>query len=193
MSQIKSKQRVKDLAEVYTNEREVNAMLDLVSKESYRVESKFLEPACGNGNFLVKILERKMKTITDMDVGRYVFEFNIFMALSSIYGIDICAENVAESKARLFAIIEDAHIDTHGKMSDQFASVVNYLLDRNIFRADFLNEQDSIVFSQFVHIGDFNIVESKYSYHKIVIEDDEPDVEYLPRYFLDFVDKMTNQ
>ena len=62
-SQVKSKKRTRDHGEVFTNDREVNAMLDLVKDESERVDSRFLEPACGTGNFLAKILERKLKTV----------------------------------------------------------------------------------------------------------------------------------
>jgi type I restriction-modification system DNA methylase subunit len=58
--QIKSKKRVADHGEVFTNEREVNAMLDLVKTETERIESRFLEPACGDGNFLAEILRRKL-------------------------------------------------------------------------------------------------------------------------------------
>ena len=63
VKQVKSKQRVCEHAEAFTAEREVNAMLDLVKSESYRIESKFLEPVCGDGNFLIKILERKVETV----------------------------------------------------------------------------------------------------------------------------------
>lgn len=61
--QIKSKKRVADHGEVFTAEREVNAMLDLVKQETERVDSRFLEPACGDGNFLAEILRRKLKEV----------------------------------------------------------------------------------------------------------------------------------
>jgi len=62
-TQVKSKKRVADHGEVFTNEREVNAMLDLVKQETERIDSRFLEPACGNGNFLVEILRRKLEVV----------------------------------------------------------------------------------------------------------------------------------
>ena len=65
-SQIKSKERVADHGEVFTNEREVNAMLDLVKDESFNVESTFLEPACGDGNFLIAILDRKLRKVEEL-------------------------------------------------------------------------------------------------------------------------------
>jgi type I restriction-modification system DNA methylase subunit len=92
---IKSKDRVKKFAEVYTPERIVNEMLDMV--EPMKLESTFLEPACGNGNFLVKILERKLKLCHNAD--------DIISAIQSIYGIDLLADNVEESKKRMFELI----------------------------------------------------------------------------------------
>jgi len=95
MKQIKSKKRVKEFAEVFTAEREVKSMCDLIPKEMWdNIESSFLEPACGNGNFLVEILERKLKRCKTVEQG--------LTALQSIYGIDIQADNVEESKQRLF-------------------------------------------------------------------------------------------
>lgn len=105
--QIKSKQRVVDFGEVYTNEREVNAMLDLVKSETNRIESRFLEPAAGNGNFLIKILERKLKVVqrryrkSQLEYERYAF-----LAISSLYGIDIQEDNVLECQERLFHYFE---------------------------------------------------------------------------------------
>jgi len=61
--QVKSKERVADHGEVFTAEREVNAMLDLVKHETERIESRFLEPACGTGNFLLEILSRKLSVV----------------------------------------------------------------------------------------------------------------------------------
>jgi type I restriction-modification system DNA methylase subunit len=101
--QIKSKERVSDHGEVFTAEREVNAMLDLVKDETERIDSRFLEPACGTGNFLTKILERKMAVVRSRyskDLTGY--ELNALIAVSSIYGIDILMDNVHECRERLF-------------------------------------------------------------------------------------------
>ena len=93
--QIKSRKRVKDFAEVYTNEREVKAMCDLIPAEIWdSVESTFFEPACGNGNFLAEILSRKFERCKDEKDG--------LKALASIVGIDIQADNCEESRKRLY-------------------------------------------------------------------------------------------
>lgn len=95
--QIKSKERVSKFAEVFTAEREVKAMCDLIPTEIWEnIGSTFLEPACGNGNFLAEILERKLSRCENVEQG--------LTALKSIYGIDIQQDNVEESKLRLFDI-----------------------------------------------------------------------------------------
>lgn len=98
--QIKSRKRVKEFAEVYTNEREVKAMCDLIPKETWdNIESTFLEPACGNGNFIVEIYARKLERCKDEKDG--------LKALSSIVGIDIQQDNVDESRLRLRTMFLD--------------------------------------------------------------------------------------
>lgn len=93
--QIKNKKRVRDFAEVYTNEREVKAMCDLIPDEIWdNIESTFFEPACGNGNFLVEILARKFERCKDEKDG--------LKALASIVGLDIQADNCEESRKRLY-------------------------------------------------------------------------------------------
>lgn len=94
MEQIKSKKRVKDYAEVFTAEKEVKAMCDLIPSDVWdNIESKFFEPACGNGNFLVEILARKYSHCQN--------ELEGLKALASIVGIDIQQDNVDECRSRL--------------------------------------------------------------------------------------------
>lgn len=92
MSQIKSKKRIKDLAEVYTHEREIENMLEMIP---FNEKTKFLEPSCGNGNFLLKILQKKLELVKEKT------EKNLLEVLQSLYGIDICSENIIETKKRL--------------------------------------------------------------------------------------------
>lgn len=90
--QIKSKQRVNKYGEVFTAEREVKAMCDLIPE--WTIENRFLEPACGNGNFLIEIAKRKFNLCKNVKDG--------LKALTSIVGIDIQEDNVLESRNRLF-------------------------------------------------------------------------------------------
>jgi len=105
--QIKSKERVRDLAEVFTGEREVNAMLDLVKNQSEKIDSTFLEPACGNGNFLIAILKRKLNVVQKKYKKQEDIEFYTIIAAASIYGIDISEENVVEARQRMLNEIKN--------------------------------------------------------------------------------------
>ena len=104
-SQIKSKKRVTDHGEVYTNEREVKAMCDLVKTETERIDSRFLEPACGNGNFLAEILSRKL-TVVSQKYKKSSFDYEKYsvVAITSLYGVDILIDNVLECRERLYDI-----------------------------------------------------------------------------------------
>lgn len=99
--QVVSKKRVADHGEVYTRKREVNAMLDMVKQETERIESRFLEPACGTGNFLTEVLERKLSIVDSRyRKSQLEYERNAVLAISSIYGIDILEDNAEACKSR---------------------------------------------------------------------------------------------
>ena len=105
--QVISKQRVADHGEVLTGKREVEAMLDLVKQETERIDSRFLEPACGTGNFLAPILERKLAVVEKRYAkAQLEFERNAVLAVSSLYGIDILSDNVSLCRERLFAVFD---------------------------------------------------------------------------------------
>ena len=125
--QIKSKASVNKFAEVFTAEREVKAMCDLIPSEVWEdINSRFLEPACGNGNFLVEIFERKLNRCESAEQG--------LNALRSIYGIDIQQDNVEESKQRLF----DMFIKQFPKAPAITAIVAAQILENNIICGDSL-------------------------------------------------------
>ena len=106
--QIKSRQRVADHGEVFTNPREVNAMLDLVRDESFRLDSRFLEPACGDGNFLIEILRRKLSLLNDIK-SQTEWEFKSLIAVGSCYGIDILPDNAEACRTRLEEYVLSQH------------------------------------------------------------------------------------
>lgn len=107
-SQIKSRQRVADHGEVFTNPREVNAMLDLVRDESFRLDSRFLEPACGDGNFLIEILRRKLSLLKDIK-SQTEWEFKSLIAVGSCYGIDLLPDNAEACRTRLEEYVLSKH------------------------------------------------------------------------------------
>ena len=140
-SQIKSKERVSAHGEVFTADREVNAMLDLVKQETERIDSRFLEPACGNGNFVAKILERKLAVVCRLyGKVRTDYELNALIAVSSIYGIDIMLDNVQECRERLFRIFRDAYVSLFAKFAtnDSYLRSIKMVLERNILCGDAL-------------------------------------------------------
>jgi hypothetical protein len=108
MNYIKSKQRVADHGEVFTPSWMVSAMLDLVKDETERIDSRFLEPACGSGNFLVQVLQRKL-TAVELKYGKSDFERQHFalLGLMCIYGIELLSDNIAECRANLLEIFAD--------------------------------------------------------------------------------------
>lgn len=138
--QVISKQRVTDYGEVYTHPREVNAMLDLVEQETARIESRFLEPACGTGNFLVEILNRKLAVVAER-YARSQFEYERYavLAISSIYGIDILLDNVTACQTRLFDIFNQQYTNLFKKdTKEQCCHAVKFILRCNILHGDAL-------------------------------------------------------
>ena len=153
--QVKSKKRVADHGEVFTNDREVNAMLDMVKHETERIDSRFLEPACGNGNFLAEVLRRKLKVVdqryanNQMDWERYAV-----IAVSSIYGVDILEDNAQECRLRLYQIFDDLYTSHFkDKCKEDCRRSIRFLFDRNILWGDALDftnpaTKQPIVFSE---------------------------------------------
>ena len=133
-TQIKSKKRVSEHGEVFTAEREVKAMCDLVAQECDRIDSRFLEPACGDGNFLAEILTRKLTTVKKLYKSNpYDFERYSVLAITSLYGVDIMQDNVAECRARLFKLWDKEYKSVCKKaVSDETREAVKYILSKNI-------------------------------------------------------------
>lgn len=151
-----SRQRIADHGEVFTSEREVNAMLDLVKQETERIDSRFLEPACGTGNFLTEILRRKLNVVeknyrrSQLDFERY-----LVLAVSSIYGIDILEDNVIACRQRLFEMADERYTALFKKKAREgVRRVIRYILSKNIIWGDALTlrtvgpEPHQIIFSE---------------------------------------------
>lgn len=161
-SLIKSRTRVANFAEVFTSEEDVKSMCDLVKDETYRIDSKILEPACGDGNFLVEIFSRKLYTV-NAKYGKnlYDFEKNSILAASSLYGIDIQEDNANECRERLFNMWLDIYSKKmKGKGTDGCLEAVRFLFNCNILCGDALTLQKQngapIVFSEWAFLsGDF--------------------------------------
>ena len=160
-TQIKSRERVTDHGEVFTAEREVNAMLDLVKNETERIESRFLEPACGDGNFLAEILRRKLAVCRKKYGGSLMrpdYEMWSVIAVMNVYGVELLADNAAACRERLFRIWNEAYSVCCKKEADnECRDAVHYILERNILCGDALTlKQDNgapIIFAEWSFVG----------------------------------------
>ena len=174
--QVISKQRVADHGEVLTGLREVNAMLDLVKQETERIESRFLEPACGNGNFLTVILERKLAVVesryskSQLDYERYAI-----LAASSIYGIDILEDNVRQCRDRLFGVFEQNYSRLFkNKVQNKCREAVRFILERNIIWGDALTlktvgeKPGYIVFSEWSPVNGSMLKRRDFTFHGLL-------------------------
>lgn len=138
--QTKSKQRVTDHGEVFTAEREVKAMCDLVKQETERIESRFLEPACGNGNFLAEVLSRKLAVVRSR-YGKSPADYEKYavLAISSLYGVELLQDNATECRARLFVLWDEAYTANNRQATDdQCREAVRFILEKNILCGDAL-------------------------------------------------------
>lgn len=140
-NQVNSKKRVVDHGEVFTSEREVKAMLDLVKQETLRIDSRFLEPACGTGNFLVEVLERKLNIVKKRYLKNQIeFERYAILALTSIYGVDILSDNVQTCRDRLLGIFTRYYLDNYKrKFNPDLLIVAEFILSKNIIWGDALS------------------------------------------------------
>ena len=176
-SQIKTKKRVADHGEVLTGTREVVAMLDLVKQETERIDSRFLEPACGNGNFLTVILERKLKVV-EMRYSKSQLEFERYavLAVSSIYGIDILEDNVHQCRNRLYSIFDGEFYSRLFKerAKDQCRDAVRFILERNITWGDALTLKTvgdaprHIIFSEWSPINGSMLKRRDFTFHELL-------------------------
>jgi hypothetical protein len=155
MSQVKSKQRVADHGEVFTPEWMVEAMLDLVNAETERIDSRFLEPACGSGNFLVKILARKLAAV-EFKFGKSEFEKRQYalLALMCTYGIELLEDNIAECRANMLEIVVEF---LKLEESDELYRASAYVLSQNIVNGDALKmrtgDNKHITFAEWGYLG----------------------------------------
>ena len=155
MNLIKSKQRVADHGEVFTPEWLVEAMLDLVKDETERLDSRFLEPACGSGNFLTKILKRKLAAV-ELKYGKSEFDRKNYALLSlmCIYGIELLKDNIAECQANVLDVLV-SYLNL--EIEDDLYRSASYVLLQNIVQGDALTMQDTsgspITFAEWGYLG----------------------------------------
>lgn len=183
-SQIKSKERVSERGEVFTAEREVNAMLDLVANECLRPDSRFLEPACGDGNFLSAILKRKLTELRrKYKKSPRDYEKQAIVAIGSLYGVDIMNDNVLSCRERLF-VIWDEEYTAHckGDASDEAREAARFIISRNVINGNALtlmcvddegkDTSAPIVFSEWTLISGTQMQRSDYTMSDLLTYND---------------------
>jgi hypothetical protein len=155
LSLVKSKQRVADHGEVFTPAWMVEAMLDLVKAETERIDSRFLEPACGSGNFLVRILQRKLAAAelkfreSDFERRQYAL-----LGLMCIYGIELLPDNIAECRANLLEIFAGyLNLDE----SEDLYRAAFFVLSQNLVHGDAMKmcgaDGSAILFAEWGYLG----------------------------------------
>ncbi len=152
---MRSKQRVIDHGEVFTPDWIIEAMLDLVKDETERIDSRFLEPACGSGNFLVQVLQRKLAAV-ELKFGRSEFEKRHYalLGLMCIYGIELLDDNIAECRGNLLTVFAE-HLGL--EVGEDFQTAAAYVLSQNLIHGDALTmrtiDGDAIVFAEWGYLG----------------------------------------
>ena len=177
---MRSSERARDLGEVFTPEGTVNEMLDLLQDINYA--SKFLEPGCGSGNFLVEILSRKIDMVsrlpevaTSLKSGRLSeFEFKCVVALASIYGVDIDPINVEESRERLQQVFRDKYKSlAKTEIPEYLQETVNYVLRMNILLGDLINAADKVEVIEYSELPNQRIKQRVFRFSDLIFPEDE--------------------
>jgi hypothetical protein len=155
MNLIKSKRRVADHGEVFTPGWLVENMLDLVKGETERLDSRFLETACGSGNFLVPILQRKLAAV-EAKFGKSDFERRHYalLAVMCTYGIELLADNITECRAVMLEVFADC---LNLNETDELYLAASYVLSLNLVHGDALtmrtHDGQPITFVEWGYLG----------------------------------------
>lgn len=155
MNLVKSKQRVADHGEVFTPAWMVEAMLDLVKEESERIDSRFLEPACGSGNFLVQVLKRKLVSV-EHKFGKLDFEKRHYalLGLMCIYGIELLEDNIAECRDNMLEILSE-YLNI-GETDDLYRAA-EFVISQNLVHGDArtmrTSDGEPIAFAEWGYLG----------------------------------------
>jgi len=174
------RQRVIDHGEVFTPPKLVNDMLNLpgIDQECERIDSRFLEPACGTGNFLVEVLRRKLLTVDKRNPkNREKWERDAILSVSSLYGIDLLTDNIVACRERLIDCVHTAHIASFRKpLPDEATDAANYILTKNIVQGDaltFLTSDDRpIVFPEWSPVNGLMLKRRDFAYDHLLEQAD---------------------
>ena len=178
---MRSSERAQSLGEVFTQPRDVNAILDLIVDQNYA--SRYLEPGCGSGNFLVEILSRKLELVDKVAKPSHQaglesvaeWEFLALSALASIYGIDIEDINVSEARERLTAILLESRLrwEKITPTSEEFKASAAWILNHNIVLGDMLEGQSKIKLVEYAEITPRRFKRRVFRYDDLLYPEEE--------------------
>lgn len=174
MSQKNSNYRVSKFGEVKTNFKEIKRMTGLVDNEVNRIDSRFLEPACGDGNFLSEILNKKLLNIFSKNKkDKIKFEIKGIYALSSLYGIELLEDNVIKTRERLYKILEDFYNEKYKvNFNNDYKKSINKILSLNVIHGDALSLKkrngDQITFSEWTMINDTDFIRRDFVFSELL-------------------------
>lgn len=196
---IKTKQRIRDHGEVFTPDFVVKDMLKMVNNELRNIESRFLEPACGDGNFLAPVLTSKLDVVaTRYKKSQTEFEKYSFVSISSLYGIDIFQDNVDACRKRLFEIFKKRYTAIFkNKHNKEFLDTILFVLNNNIINGDalslkYVNSESHIVFPEWSFVSGNMVKRVDYEYRDILDYDPIPGLEPIKSYPLTHYLKVKN-
>lgn len=178
---IVSKARVERYGEVFTSQNIVEDMLKMVESQTYRIDSRFLEPACGNGNFLEAVLIKKLDSAySTYKASTYDFERYSILAVSSIYGIELLYENVEECRERLYRVwLKYFKKFRRYKLDENLCKTCKFILDKNIICGNALtmetNDGSPIVFSEWSMVTSSIMQRREFRYDNLTADDDSSD------------------
>lgn len=171
-----SKDRIRKFGEVKTQNNEIKNMIGLVNEEIDRVDSRFLEPACGDGNFLYEILLKKLDIaykLSNRDLIK--FEVQAIYGLSSLYGIELLEDNVEKTRARLKNLLENFFNDKfQSKLNNEYNKSINLILKLNIIHGDALSlkkandKNEDITFSEWSMINETDFKRRDYTFKDLL-------------------------
>lgn len=206
--QVKTKERMSQFGEVYTSNREVISMLDLVKEETQRIESRFLEPACGDGNFLVEVINRKLQIIEKKHKkNQFDFEKYLILGIGAVYGIDILDDNCITARKRIFDLAIDCYSSYFkNKINQDLVKSIQFVIKQNIIHGDALtlkkvSSNSPITFSEWSLINnkikrrDFTLDEllSNAPFEKGTLFSDLGDNVFIPKPIKEFPPKNYDQ
>ena len=167
--------RISEYGEVFTNEKEVKDMLLLVENETQRIDSKFLDPACGDGNFLKEIILQKLILLQGINKREQLsYERNLFLITANTYGIELLKDNISKCRERIFNIIFEAYSKKfRDKINPYFLSCIKFVISKNIVHGDALtnmnpSQKESIRFSEWVFITRSLVKRREFLYKELI-------------------------